>query len=82
VRFKLVNLHKPSQLNCFMNAILQTIWNVDCLRQILFEFTQAKVSGPGPETIILQEIQSLFNDAQQQHTTNSQAMLTAANTEP
>lgn len=32
VRFRLVNVPKPQQLNCFMNSVLQALWNIEPYR--------------------------------------------------
>jgi hypothetical protein len=69
VLFKLVNEHKPNQLNCFMNAIIQAVWNIDSLRGAVVEFTkktQALTAGP-PEFMLVREVQNLFHQANQDH---------------
>ena len=62
LKFRLINKHKPNFLNCFMNAILQSIWNIDSLKTSVDMFY--KQSGdllkPTAESKLLLIIRDLF----------------------
>lgn len=42
-QFGLINSYKHNQLNCFMNAVLQAIWNIEPLKKSVMEFMQLKL---------------------------------------
>lgn len=74
--FVLVNSYKHNQLNCFMNAVLQCIWNIQPLKQSVMEFVQLAFDDKNmtAEQRLLVEIQLLFNDAAQQNILKKESM--------
>lgn len=61
-QFGLINSYKHNQLNCFMNAVLQTIWNIGPLNKSVEKFTELKLNEKdmSDEARLLNEIQKLF----------------------
>ena len=67
VRFKLVN--NTGQLNCFMNAVLQCVWNIDVFKKTIAQ-VRAKLNTvieKSPEIAVLSEIIALFEEGQPKH---------------
>jgi len=56
VEFKLINNPKTNQLNCFLNSVIQVIWHVDILRQVINKFLDVNLNDKpylGPEYNLL-----------------------------
>ena len=65
-QFGLINSYKHNQLNCFMNAVLQMIWNIDALKTSVLELSKLDLAGkdgPSDEEKLMMEIQHLFKEA-------------------
>ena len=46
-----------------MNAILQAVWNIECFKNAILEFTKKTegVTAGGSEFLLIREIQNLFH---------------------
>ena len=67
-QFGLINSYKHAQLNCFMNAVLQIIWNIEPLKKSVQEFQKLDLAGKdklSDEEKLMLEIQHMFKDAEE-----------------